>query len=96
MTGTREFSNRILTEVPITGFTEDEAKRFSDNKGFKFEEIQGLSGTNPLLLSLLPYNMDINWYAARVRSEVNSFLERNLGIKGTSQESVEVIGKFER
>jgi len=79
------------TKTYITGFTEEEAKLFVDDKDLKFEDIQHLSGANPLLLSILSEDMDTDDYKALVHVHKNSFLERNLEIKLAGQERVEAF-----
>lgn len=61
--------------ICITGFTEEEAKLYIASEGFKhkFEQIKDISGTNPLLLSLLRKDDKIAEYRARILMEEEDF-----------------------
>ena len=69
------FLKQNWTSVYITGFTEAEAKCYISNEGFKykFEQIMDISGTNPLLLSLLCKDDKLADYQAKVSMEEKEF-----------------------
>ena len=86
----REVTNRLHQIVSgswdtlrITGFTSKETNLFIKEKGtsLKPEEVKLIGGTNPGLLSLLDKNDNIHKYSAKVKIEMETFLERNLHLK---------------
>ena len=70
----------------ITGYTSKEVNLFVEAKigrdtHLKLEEIQAISGVNPLLLSLLDTNDSITEYSEKVKGEMIQFLRVNLHLK---------------
>lgn len=65
----------------INGFTEKEAKKYTELQGAQltYDNIVSITGKNSLLLSLLHKTES---FAAKVRQEVSDFLSKNLKFKG--------------
>ena len=84
--------------ICITGFTEEEAKLYIASEGFKhkFEQIKDISGTNPLLLSLLRKDDKIAEYRARILMEEEDFLHRNFNISRKRKDGIKAFLEHEK
>ena len=76
--------NRAFNKVALTGFTNEEAAKFIDEKKDMRkhkDKVLEIGGTNPLLLSLCDgCTDDFTVYAHRVDIKVKAFLKNNLTI----------------
>ena len=86
----RLIEDKEAVSLVINGFTREEAKKYVELQKTKltYHNIASISGTNPLLLSLLHKTDTYQIYAAKVRRKVSDFLSQNLKFEG------ETIKKF--